>query len=360
MKETMELKSVNINNDFENFDLLKLVDQGGCSAKLPAAELAKALADLPRVTDANLLVDIETHDDAGVYKISNDLALVQTTDFFPPVCSDPYDFGQISAANSLSDVYAMGGKVLTALNLVLFPANVPMTILKEILRGGHDKVTEAGGIIVGGHTIEDDIPKYGLAVTGTVHPDKVITNAGAKPGDMLILTKPLGTGAIISARKIDLAEEETYQKAIDTMKLLNDKGAEIMNKYPVKCATDITGFGLLGHALKMAQGSDVSIQINAESVPVIEKVMDLIDLGVIPGAAFRNLEFAGDNCSFDKSVSYNHKMLLMDAQTSGGLLICAPADKAGEMVEELRSSKYPEAAIVGEVIEKSDSAILVK
>jgi selenide,water dikinase len=232
--------------------------------------------------------------------------------------------------------------------------------LKEILRGGHDKVTEAGGVIVGGHTIEDDIPKYGLAVTGTVHPDKVITNAGAKPGDILILTKPLGTGAVISAKKIDLAEEETYQKAIDTMKLLNDKGAEIMNKYQVKCATDITGFGLLGHALKMAQGSDVSIQINAESVPSIDKVIDLIDLGVIPGAAFRNLEFTGDGCHFEKSVSYNRKMLLMDAQTSGGLLICAPANDADKMVEELRNSKYPQAAVVGEVIKKTNTAILVK
>ncbi len=355
----MTLQKVTINTDFENFDLLKLVDQGGCSSKLPAAELAKALAGLPKVEDENLLVNIDTHDDAGVYKINDEQALVLTTDFFPPICSDPYDFGQISAANSLSDVYAMGGKVLTALNLVLFPANVPMTILKEILRGGHDKVTEAGGIIVGGHTIEDDIPKYGLAVTGTVHPDKFITNAGAKPGDILILTKPLGTGAIISAKKIDLAEDETYQKAIDTMKLLNDKGAEIMNEYSVKCATDITGFGLIGHALKMARGSEVSIKIKADSVPAIEKVIDLIDMGCIPGAAFRNLEFTSDDCLFENSVDYNHKMLLLDAQTSGGLLICTPAEKADEMVGKLRNSKYPEAAIVGVVTEKAEKAIIV-
>lgn len=341
------------------FDLLKTVDQGGCSAKLPAAELNKALAELPKIKNKNLLVDIETHDDAGVYKIRDDYALVLTTDFFPPVCSDAYDFGQISAANALSDVYAMGGQVLTALNLVLFPTNIPMSVLKEIMRGGHDKVTEGGGVIVGGHTIADDIPKYGLAVTGWVHPDKVITNANAKPGDVLILTKPLGTGAIISAKKIGLAEKETYEKAIETMKLLNDKGAEIMSKYGVKCATDITGFGLVGHALKMAIGSNVSFQINANQVPVIDKTLDLIDLGCIPGAAFRNLEFAENDCNFNKSVDYNHKMLMMDAQTSGGLLISCPAEHTDEILKELRDSRYPESAIIGKVIDKSEKPVFI-
>jgi selenide,water dikinase len=339
------------------FDLLKTVEQGGCSAKLPAAELNKALAGIPKITDKNLLVDIETHDDAGVYQIREDYALVLTTDFFPPVCSDAYDFGQIAAANALSDVYAMGGQVLTALNLVLFPTNIPMSVLKEILRGGHDKVTEGGGVIVGGHTIADDIPKYGLAVTGWVHPDKVITNANAKPGEVLILTKPIGTGAIISAKKIGLAEKETYEKALETMKLLNDKGAEIMVNHGVKCATDITGFGLVGHALKMALGSNVSIRINAGQVPVIDKTLDLIDLGCIPGAAFRNLEFTEKDCSFDKSVDYNHKMLMMDAQTSGGLLISTPPQEVDKMLEALKNSHYPESAIIGEVIDKTKKAV---
>jgi selenide,water dikinase len=341
------------------FDLLKTVEQGGCSAKLPAAELNKALAGLPKIRNKNLLVDIETHDDAGVYQIRDDYALVLTTDFFPPVCSDAYDFGQIAAANALSDVYAMGGQVLTALNLVLFPANIPVTVLKEILRGGHDKVTEGGGVIVGGHTIADDIPKYGLAVTGWVHPDKVITNANAKPGDVLILTKPIGTGAIISAKKIGLAEKETYEKALETMKLLNNKGAEIMIEHGVKCATDITGFGLVGHALKMAQGSNVSIQVNASQVPVIDQTIELIDLGCIPGAAFRNLEFAENDCNFDKSVDYNHKMLMMDAQTSGGLLISSPSDEVNNMLEKLKNSGYPESAIIGEVISKSEKSVYV-
>ncbi|OQX74986.1 MAG: selenide, water dikinase SelD [Bacteroidetes bacterium 4484_249] len=353
----MELKSVSVNNDFDNYDLLKLVDQGGCSAKLSAVELDKALAELPKVTNENLLVDIETHDDAGVFKINDNYALVLTTDFFPPVCSDPYDFGQIAAANALSDVYAMGGQVLTALNLVLFPANIPMSVLKDILRGGHDKVAEAGGVIVGGHTIADDIPKYGLAVTGWVHPDKVITNAGAKPGDVLILTKPIGTGAIISAQKINLAEKETYDQAIETMKLLNKRASEIMSKYSVKCATDITGFGLLGHALKMATGSDVSIRINADSVPAIDKVLDLIDLGCIPGAAFRNLEYVENDCSFDKSVDYNHKMLLLDAQTSGGLFISSPRQHADNILKELKDSDYPESAIIGEVTDKTEKYV---
>ena len=341
------------------FDLLKTVEQGGCSAKLPAAELNKALAGLPKIINKNLLVDIETHDDAGVFQIRDDYALVLTTDFFPPVCSDAYDFGQISAANALSDVYAMGGQVLTAMNLVLFPANIPMSVLKEILRGGHDKVTEGGGVIVGGHTIADDIPKYGLAVTGWVHPDKVITNANAKPGNILILTKPIGTGAIVSAKKIGLAENETYVKAVETMKLLNDKGAEIMIKHGVKCATDITGFGLVGHALKMAQGSNVSIRINANKVPVIDKTLDLIDLGCIPGAAFRNLEFAEKDCSFDKSVDYNHKMLMMDAQTSGGLLISSPPNQVNSILEALKHSRYPESAIIGEVIDKTEKYVYI-
>ena len=341
------------------FDLLKTVEQGGCSAKLPAAELNKALAGLPKIINKNLLVDIETHDDAGVYQIRDDYALVLTTDFFPPVCSDAYDFGQISAANALSDVYAMGGQVLTALNLVLFPANIPMSVLKEILRGGHDKVTEGGGVIVGGHTIADDIPKYGLAVTGWVHPDKMITNANAKPGNILILTKPIGTGAIISAKKIGLAENETYVEAIETMKLLNDKGAEIMINHGVKCATDITGFGLVGHALKMAQGSNVSIRINANKVPVIDKTLDLIDLGCIPGAAFRNLEFAEKDCSFDKSLDYNHKMLMMDAQTSGGLLISSPPNQVNSILEALKNSRYPESAIIGEVIDKTKKSVYI-
>lgn len=342
-----------------SIDLLKLVDQGGCSAKLPAGELKKALAGLPKIKHENLLVDIETHDDGGVYKINDEYALIQTTDFFPPVCSDPYDFGQIAAANALSDVYAMGGQVITAMNLVMFPADQPLEALKEILHGGHDKVAEAGGVIIGGHTITDDIPKYGLAVTGWVHPDKIVTNAAAKAGDVLILTKPIGTGVIVSAWKNGLIGEEIYCNAINSMKQLNKDAAIIMAEYGVKCATDITGFGLIGHALKMSEGSGVSIRLDAQKVPVFFEVMGLIDMGVIPGASFRNKEFAEEHCEFDREVDYNHKILLFDAQTSGGLFMCAPRDKASEMVEKLKQAGYPATAVIGKVIEKGEKAVFV-
>jgi selenide,water dikinase len=340
-------------------DLLSLVEQGGCSAKLSATELAKVLADLPKVTNANVLVDIETHDDAGVYKIRDDYALVQTTDFFPPVCSDPYDFGQISAANALSDVYAMGGQVITALNIVLFPASLPLEILKEILRGAQDKVTEAGGVIIGGHTIANDVPVCGLSVTGWVHPEKIISNTGARPGDVLILTKQIGTGVIISAKRNDLADEEIYQAAIKTMKHLNKGAAEVMQKHGIKGATDITGFGLLGHALKLAQGSNVSTRINSKAVPVMNKVLDLIEMGCIPGAAFRNLEFAEKDCHFDHALDYNHKMLMADAQTSGGMMISVPPDNADQLLADLKMAGYPYSAVIGEVVEKKEKAIYV-
>ena len=340
-------------------DLLTLVDQGGCSAKLPAEELKIALSGLTRPVDENILVDIDTHDDAGVYRIREDYALIQTTDFFPPVCSDPYDFGQIAAANALSDVYAMGGKVLTALNLVLFPASVPLSVLKEILKGGQDKVEEAGGVILGGHTIADDIPKYGLAVTGWVHPDQVATNSQARPGDLLILTKPLGTGIVISAKKNNLAKEHVYREALDHMKALNDKGAGIMNRYNVRAATDITGFGLLGHAMKMAEGSSVSIRLQAAAVPFMTDVMELIEMGCIPGAAFRNQEFCKPAVRFHDSVTYNQKMLLHDAQTSGGLLMCVKPGVADSVLKELKEKGHAEAAIIGEVVPEANDRVFI-
>lgn len=338
-------------------DLLKLVEQGGCSAKLSAAELQKALEGLPKMTHPSLLVDIETHDDGGVYKINDELALIQTTDFFPPVCSDPYDFGQVAAANALSDIYAMGGQVLMAMNLVLYPQDQPLEYLKEILRGGQEKVAEADGVMMGGHTITDDIPKYGLAATGSVHPDRVITNAGASPGDVLILTKPIGTGVIISAWKNDLIDESLYRQAVDSMKLLNKKGADIMQSAGVKCATDITGFGLAGHALKMAKGSGVSIRLHTQNIPVFNRIIELIDMGVIPGASFRNKEFVGDECSFAKGIDYNFKILLFDAQTSGGLLMCVDESKADEALNNLKASGYPASAIIGEVVSKKDKPL---
>lgn len=338
---------------------MNLVEQGGCSAKLSAAELAEALADLPKVKHENILVDIETHDDAGVFKIRDDYALIQTTDFFPPVCSEAYEFGQIAAANALSDVYAMGGQVLTALNIVMFPTSLPLSILREILKGGQEKVHESGGFLLGGHTIADDIPKYGLAVTGWVHPDKVVTNDGVEPGDVMILTKPIGTGIIISAKKNDLASAESYAAAIENMTQLNANGASIMNKYNVKAATDITGFGLLGHALKMADGSQISIRLDSEKVPCLTSVMELIEMGCIPGAAFRNQEFTDESCHFETSVDYNHKMLVLDAQTSGGLLMAVKPGDVDDIIEELKNSGYPSSCVVGQAMGRSDKSVYV-
>jgi selenide,water dikinase len=335
------------------------VEYGGCSAKLPAKELSKALADLLKTSNKNLLVDIETHDDAGVYKINDEVALIQTTDFFPPVCSDAYEFGQIAAANALSDVYAMGGEVLTALNIVMFPAKVPLEILKEILKGGTEKIIEAGGVIIGGHTIVDDIPIYGLAVTGTVHPEKIITNSTAKPNDKLILTKALGGGIILAGKRIGEIDAEKHKAVLESMKQLNKNAATIMQKYNVKCATDITGYGLLGHALKMALGSNVSIKIDSVKVPFFDGVHELLELGCIPGACFRNLEFVENNCIFEKSLSYNNKMLLLDAQTSGGMLICCHLDSIEKMTKELIDAGYSATTVIGEVITKEEKDVIV-
>ena len=261
-----------------------MVEYGGCSAKISPKQLEEILKYLPLPVDPNILVDIDNHDDAGVYRVNDDLALVLTTDFFPPVCSDPYEFGQISAANSISDVYAMGGDPVLALNIMMFPAaKLPMEAYAEILKGGFDKAREAGVRIIGGHTIDDFPPKYGLAVVGYVHPGKIITNAGVRPGDSLILTKPLGTGVILAGHRLGMASEKDLSEALRFMKLLNKSGAEVMKKYNIKGATDVTGFGLAGHALKMAKASSVSLNINMRDVPLIGESYRLVDEGCIPG-----------------------------------------------------------------------------
>ncbi len=332
------------------YDLLTTVEYGGCSAKLPAAALGKALASLPKTPHPDFLVDIETHDDAGVYKLNDGLALIQTTDFFSPVCSDPFEFGQIAAANALSDVYAMGGEVLSAMNIVAFPATVPLEVLSRILEGGIQKVIEAGGLMMGGHTIVNDVPLYGLAVTGTVHPDKIITNAAAKPGDLLILTKPLGAGIIMAGKRIGEVSDADYRAVLESMKQINKAAVPIMQKYGVKCATDITGFGLAGHALKLAQASGVGVRIKASALPFFDGVVPLLELGCIPGACFRNLEFVEAHCRFDAAISYENKMLVMDAQTSGGLLICCPPENALRMIDELKHAGYAHSKVIGEAV----------
>jgi len=333
------------------FDLLTTVEYGGCSAKLPADLLLKAIKHLPFSKDSKLLVGVDTCDDAGVYQLTEDMALIETTDFFPPVCSDPHDFGEIAAANAMSDVFAMGGKVLTAMNLAMFPAkDIPLEVLGEILRGGQEKVTEAGGVIVGGHTIADYPPKYGLAVTGLVHPSRVITNAKGQPGEVLILTKPLGTGAIVAGKRLGEITSKDYQAALDSMKLLNKRGGEIMQKYSIRCATDITGFGLLGHAKHIACASKIGLEIDSQKLPFLDGAKQLIDLGCIPGGAFRNQEYVEESCEFSRNLQYVDKMLTLDPQTSGGLLMTVPPEKAAAVLAELMESGYSQAKIIGRTV----------
>jgi selenide, water dikinase len=339
----------------KKFDLLSTIEYGGCSAKLPAGLLSEVLSKLPLATDPNLLVDVDTHDDAGVYKINEETALIFTTDFFPPICSDGYEFGEIAAANSLSDVYAMGGTPLMALNLMMFSQEkIPLDVFGEILQGGHDKVSEAGALIVGGHTIDDHPPKYGLAVVGLVHPDKLITNAGAQAGEILVLTKSIGTGALVSGQKNGLCSENDYRRALEHMKILNRHGASMAVKYGVSSMTDITGFGLAGHAMKMAEASKVSFRIRTRQIPLLPGAYQVYEKGSIPGATFRNQEFTGEHMHFTRTVDYNLKMMVHDAQTSGGLLMTVNPDHAEALVEDLiRLDPESSAVHIGEVVPES-------
>jgi selenide,water dikinase len=342
----------------KKIDLLQMVESGGCSAKISPKQLEEILKYLPLPVDPNILVDIDTHDDAGVYRVNDDLALVLTTDFFPPVCSDPYEFGQIAAANSISDVYAMGGDPVLALNIMMFPASkLSMDVYAEILKGGFDKATEAGVRIIGGHTIDDYPPKYGLAVVGYIHPEKIITNANARPGDSLILTKPIGTAVILAGHRLGMVTEDDLEKAKNMMKLLNKTGANVMKKHKIKGATDITGFGLAGHCLKMAKASKVTFLINMKEVPLIGNSYHLIDEGCIPGASFRNLDYAEKDIEFAADIDYNLKMLAFDAQTSGGLLFAAPAENVNKILEDLHNVGLPYSKIIGQVTEPKEKCI---
>ena len=344
------------------FDLLTTIEYGGCSAKLPAGLLSEVLKDLPVSLDPNLMVDVDTHDDAGVYRINETTALIFTTDFFPPICSDPFEFGEIAAANALSDVYAMGGTPLMALNLMMFSQEkIPLEVFGKILQGGNEKVREAGALIVGGHTLDDHPPKYGLAVIGTVHPDKLITNAGARPGDRLVLTKRIGTGALVSGQKNGLASGEEYGGALAQMKHLNRTGAELAVKYGVRGMTDITGFGLAGHALKLARASRVSLRIHAGSVPLLPGAFRIFEQGSIPGATFRNQEYTGDQIHFTRGVAYTMKMLFHDAQTSGGLFMSVDPDFLDSFIKELRTNDpHLEVAVIGEVLEESPKGLYIE
>lgn len=305
---------------------------------------------LPRNDDPALLVGADTLDDAAVYRLSDDLALVQTVDFFTPVVDDPYEFGRIAAANSFSDVYAMGARPLTALNIVCFPSGLlPVDYLGRILQGGADVARLAGATIVGGHTIDDPEPKYGMAVTGIVRPGEQLANAGAVPGDLLVLTKPIGTGIVATAIKQGTASPEAVSVATASMATLNHDGAEVAREYGAHALTDITGFGLLGHLTEMCRASGVGAELWFDRLPLLPQAAELARAGVVPGGTRRNLEYVAGWTGFEATLELWQHLLCADAQTSGGLLLSLPGDRTADAVEALKDRQSPAAAIVGTV-----------
>ncbi|MBV8500059.1 MAG: selenide, water dikinase SelD [Candidatus Eremiobacteraeota bacterium] len=330
--------------------LTELSSCAGCAAKLGAAELRRVMERVSPATNDRVLVGYGSSDDAGVYLLRDDLALVQTVDFFPPIVDDPYDFGRIAATNAFSDVYAMGGRPLTALNIVAFPEALDLAILSQILEGGATVALSAGVAIVGGHTIKDDEPKYGMAVSGVVDPKRIVTNAGARPGDMLVLTKPLGTGILTTARKRGAIGDEDLSEAVRWMTTLNDRACEAMLAADAHAATDITGFGLLGHADNMARASGVRLSFEASAVPFMSGVIELIEAGMVPGGTRHNAETHAAFTTFAPSVPHAARVGLSDAQTSGGLLISVSPERLDQLTFKLKESGAL-AAVVGEVRE---------
>jgi selenide, water dikinase len=336
--------------DVTGIRLTELSSCAGCAAKLGAAELHRVMERVTPATDDRVLVGYGGSDDAGVYLLRDDLAIVSTVDFFTPIVDDPYDFGRIAATNALSDVYAMGGQPLTALNIVAFPEDLDLDILARILDGGASVARAAGVSVIGGHTIKDAEPKYGMAVTGIVDPECIVTNAAARPGDVLVLTKPLGTGILTTALKRGAIADADLREAVDCMTTLNDRAAQALLAAGAHAATDITGFGLLGHGGGMARASGVRLVIDAAAVPFMARVLELIDAGVVPGGTRHNAETHAAFTGFAQSVSQAVRIGLSDAQTSGGLLISIAPDRVDELTRELRK-RDTLAVIVGEVRE---------
>ena len=345
----------------DSIKLTTLSSKGGCGCKIGPADLAQVLHTLPpTVSDPNLLVGLDTSDDAGVYRLNDTTAIVQTVDFFTPIVDNPYDFGQVAAANAISDVYAMGGTPITALNIVAFPiATLDKRILSEILRGAGDKLKEAGVTLVGGHSIDDKEPKFGLAVTGVIHPKQVRTNAGAKPGDRLVLTKPIGVGILTTSLKKGLLSEEEIARVTKVMTTLNKVAAEVMANYDVHAATDVTGFGLLGHASEMAKASGVGLCIHYDQVPILPRVKELAETGAVPGGTKNNFQHVKDIVTYPESLDQVERWILCDAVTSGGLLIAIADDEAEQFVKELQGQGV-EARIIGEVTEENKGHIIVQ
>ena len=341
----------------QDIKLTKLANCAGCGAKVGAGTLARLLDGLPIHADSNLLVGFDKSDDAAVYRVSDELALVQTVDFFPPIADDPFLFGQIAAANALSDVYAMGGEPRIALNLLCVPKSMPDSAVHDLLRGGYSKVYEAGAVIAGGHSILDEEPKYGLCVTGFVHPNHILTNAGAQPGDVLFLTKPLGAGILTTAAKADLCPPDVLQAVYARMTTLNRAARDTMVQFRVHACTDVTGFGLLGHALEMAQGSGVQIKLNVSALPIPSEALELARMGILPEGMYRNRKYAEPFVMAD-GIPLEIQDTLYDTQTSGGLLIAVDPNDADALAETMQKT-VPDACRIGTVSEYSNGPHII-
>ncbi len=337
--------------------LTSLVKTSGCAAKIGPGVLHSVLGKLPKFSDPRLLVGFDTSDDACVYQISDQLVAIQTVDFFPPMVDDPYAFGQIAAANALSDIYAMGAEPATALNLICFPSCLDIEVLHQILEGGYAKVREAEAVIAGGHTISDPTPKYGLAVTGFTHPDHVRTNAGAIAGDVLILTKPIGIGILNTAAKAGLLSDGEQKQIIDIMSTLNKYAKRCADGLTVHACTDVTGFSLTGHAIEMAQASGKSIQIDTGAVPILSQALDYASIGIIPEGMYNNLDYLQDKFTLGTALPQNLQDVLLDPQTSGGLLLAMPKADADLFLKRMEDHNSW-SRIIGEVTDQQEKPLI--
>ena len=341
--------------------LTKLVENAGCASKISQNDLKKVLSGLPKITDPRVLVNADTCDDAGVFKINDEFALVQSVDVFTPNVDDPYTFGQIAAANSLSDIYAMGGKPLTALSIIGFPIEtLSYKLMNKMLQGGIDKMKEAGVMVIGGHSIKDNEIKFGFAVTGEINPKKIITNDKAKPDDVLVLTKPIGTGIVGFASQIDKASPSTLQTVSRSMVELNRAASDVMIEMGVTTATDITGFGLAGHLSEIVVQSGVTAEIYFDLIPVFDGVLDLVKKGVISGAIERNREYASQYVVAGDGINEEMQAVFYDPQTSGGLLISIDGKRGEELVSRLKEKGIDQAVIIGKIVSKSKGNIILK
>ena len=344
----------------EDIKLTHMTKTAGWAAKIGPGTLAQVLGNLPKFHDENLLVGVETSDDAAIYKVNDELALIQTLDFFTPVVDDPYLFGQIAAANSLSDVYAMGGEPRTALNIVGFPSCLDPKILGRILEGGASKVLEAGAILAGGHSIQDDEPKYGLSVTGFVNPNKIFKNYGSQPGDVIIITKQVGSGLINTAIKAEMAEKSQIDEVVTVMTSLNKKAKEVIENYPISACTDITGFGLAGHAMEMASSSKVTFEIDVNKVPYIDGALEMAKMGLVPAGTYNNKDYISGDVE-DCNIEECYLDLMYDPQTSGGLLITLAESEVENIMKDFENKNMDtKVAVIGRVLEKQEKSIVLK